>query len=152
MASPPPPYDDITGISRTDNKHTPNVSAAQYDGNARPGELVVDLTTYSLYVGNSQGNLNVVGSGGGGTPAGNTTELQYNSLGSFAGSPKLTFDNANLNVGVHIIPEANITFDLGTNANRFRDIWLANSTVHIGDGTVSSNVDSCYLASPAAIK
>ena len=79
MASPPPPYDDITGISRTDNKHTPNVSAAQYDGNARPGELVVDLTTYSLYVGNSQGNLNVVGSGGGGhNIAGNrTVQLLY---------------------------------------------------------------------------
>ena len=144
MASPPP-YSNITGITRTDNKLTANVTAAEYDGNARPGDLVVDLTTYSLYIGNAEGNLNIVGGGGPGAPGGNTTELQYNSLGAFAGSPKLTFDNANLNVGVHIIPEANITFDLGTNANRFRDIWLANSTVHIGDGTISANVDSLLL-------
>ncbi len=99
MANPPPPYANISGITRTIMKDNQEETISNYDGNARPGELVVDLTTYSLYVGNSQGNLNVVGGGGGGTPGGNTSEIQFNSTGSFDGSPKLTFDNANLNVG-----------------------------------------------------
>lgn len=59
MANPPPPYDDITGISRAVMKDTAQTTLAEYDGVARPGELVVDLTQDPppLYIGNSQGQL-----------------------------------------------------------------------------------------------
>lgn len=65
MANPPPPYDNITGISRAVMKDNSQVTLANYDGNARPGELVVNLETNppALYVGNNAGQLTAVSSG-----------------------------------------------------------------------------------------
>ena len=68
MASPPPPYANVTGISRAVMKDSPQETFANYDGNARAGELVVnlDVDPPTLYIGNSLGNLNqVTGNGGG---------------------------------------------------------------------------------------
>ena len=60
MAFPPPPYDNLTGISRTDMKDNNQETIQNYNGNARAGELVVDLQTFEVYVGNSNGNLNLL--------------------------------------------------------------------------------------------
>lgn len=57
MSSTPPPYTDITGISRAAMKDNAQISAVQYDGNARPAELVVEQNTLDLFVGNNSGNL-----------------------------------------------------------------------------------------------
>lgn len=65
MATTPPPYADITGIYTTDDKHQA-ISRADYDGSAKPGQLVVDTADYSLWVGDDTGALNPVGGGGGG--------------------------------------------------------------------------------------
>jgi hypothetical protein len=50
----------------------------------------------------------------------------------------------NLNVAAtlitqNVIPDANITYDLGTSTARFKDLWLSNSTIHLGEATISSN-------------
>ncbi len=68
MANPPPPYDNITGISRAVMKDNAQETLGNYNGNARPGELVVDLTQDPppLYVGNNAGRLTLVSSGGSG--------------------------------------------------------------------------------------
>ena len=66
MANPPPPFANVSGIARADMKYNAQETIQSYDGNfARPGELVVDLNTFDLYVGNSNGNLNLVGGGSG---------------------------------------------------------------------------------------
>ena len=66
MANTPPPFNEITGIARADMKYNAQETIQNYDGNfARPGELVVDLTTYDVYVGNSNGNLNLISGGSG---------------------------------------------------------------------------------------
>jgi len=82
MANPPPPYDDITGISRAVMKDNAQVTLANYNGNARPGELVVDQTTDQVYIGNSSGALTQIAAGitnGGvsGLPAG-FYQMAYN--------------------------------------------------------------------------
>ena len=66
MANPPPPYDNITGISRAAMKDNAQESLANYNGNARPGELVVNLETDPplVYVGNNIGQLTLVASTG----------------------------------------------------------------------------------------
>jgi hypothetical protein len=71
MASPPPPYDDITGISRTVMKDNAQESLVNYNGNARPGEIVADLTQDppTLYIGNNLGQLTAISSGSNITPA-----------------------------------------------------------------------------------
>ena len=68
MANPPPPYANIAGISRADMKDNAQETIANYNGNARPGELVVDQTTDVLYVGNALGQLTMIA-----TPSGTTT-------------------------------------------------------------------------------
>jgi hypothetical protein len=66
MANPPPPYDDITGISRAVMKDNAQESIVNYNGNARPGEIVADLTQDppTLYIGNNLGQLTAISSGG----------------------------------------------------------------------------------------
>lgn len=73
MANPPPPYDDVTGISRAVMKDNAQVTLAQYNGNARPGELVVNLETNppALFVGNNIGQLTAIAGGGASLPLSN---------------------------------------------------------------------------------
>ena len=82
MANPPPPYDNITGISRAVMKDDAQVTLANYNGNARPGELVVDQSTDQVFIGNSSGALTQVAAGIGnggssGLPAG-FYQMAYN--------------------------------------------------------------------------
>jgi collagen type VII alpha len=44
----------------------------------------------------------------------------------------------NIQVTGNIVPTANITYDLGTSSSRWRDIWLSNSTIYIGDTTIGA--------------
>ena len=82
MANSPPPYDNITGISRAVMKDNAQTSIVDYDGNARPGELVVDQATDQVFIGNSLGALTQIAAGIGnggnaGLPAG-FFQLAYN--------------------------------------------------------------------------
>jgi len=58
MANPPPPYADITGISRAVMKDSAQVDVAEYDGVARPGEIVISQADSVMYIGNVAGALN----------------------------------------------------------------------------------------------
>jgi hypothetical protein len=60
MANPPPPYSDVTGISRAVMKDNAQANIVAYNGNARPSEIVVSQTDQTIYVGNTNGNLNKV--------------------------------------------------------------------------------------------
>ena len=91
MANPPPPYDGITGISRADMKDNFQETIGNYDGNARPGELVVDQLTSTVYVGNALGELTAVAAPGGITTWATLDDKNNNNgpigitLGKFAG-------------------------------------------------------------------
>ena len=50
-------------------------------------------------------------------------------------------------VSSNIIPSANITYDIGNTSNRFRDIYLANSTIYLGDAEISANGSNVVIAS-----
>jgi cytoskeletal protein CcmA (bactofilin family) len=43
------------------------------------------------------------------------------------------------NVQSNLLPNANITYDLGSSTQRWKDIWLANSTIYLGSQNISSN-------------
>ena len=60
MANPPPPYADLTGISRTVMKDNQQESIANYSGNARPAEMTVNITTNEIFIGNATGALTKV--------------------------------------------------------------------------------------------
>jgi len=49
-------------------------------------------------------------------------------------------------VAGNIIPNANVTYNLGNNTNRFNDLYLANSTIYIGTQTISANTTSVSIS------
>ena len=53
----PPPYSDIAGISRAAMKDNAQVTVVDYNGNARPAELVVEQNNLNLFAGDNNGNL-----------------------------------------------------------------------------------------------
>jgi hypothetical protein len=90
MANPPPPYANITGITRTVMKDNAQETVTNYNGNARPGEMTVNPNTSQIYIGNTNGNLNlVISSNGANTFLGNVREVS-----STAGLNQLYFDPA----------------------------------------------------------
>ncbi len=60
MANPPPPYSDLTGISRTVMKDNAQETVSNYNGNARPAEMTVNINTNEIYIGNASGALTKV--------------------------------------------------------------------------------------------
>jgi uncharacterized membrane protein len=90
MANPPPPYDDITGISRTVMKDNAQETVTNYNGYARHGEMTVDLTNNTVYIGNVNGNLTkVIQSTGNAVALGNVR-----SVNDTTGLYQLYFDPA----------------------------------------------------------
>ena len=143
MANPPPPYSDITGISRTVMKDNAQESITNYNGNARPGEMVVDLTNNNIYIGNTNGNLTLINTGGGSgnaEPAGSVGAVQLNAGGNlFGASANLTFANNTLTAGT-IIPVADNTYFLGDSTHRWANLWLGPGTIYITDSANTANV------------
>ena len=143
MAFPPPPYSNISGITRTIMKDNQEESIANYDGNARPGELVVNLNNNDIYIGNVNGGLELINTGGGGAhadPSGPVSSVQLNAGGNlFTGSANLTFANNTLTTA-NIIPVADNTYFLGNATNRWANLWLGPGTIYITDSNVASNL------------
>jgi hypothetical protein len=48
------------------------------------------------------------------------------------------FSSTGVNVTGNLLPTANVTYDLGSNTNRWRDLWVANSTIYLGDSVLSA--------------
>ena len=94
------------------------------------------LTTY----GNGQTYFSTVS--GGGTPGGNTTELQFNNAGSFAGNAAMTFDNTTGNISFGNLVIGNIGssgtyYNVLTNKNPFRGNTTtqpSNARILMGSG------------------
>lgn len=82
------------------------------------------------------------------TPGGSNTQIQFNSSNIFAGSANLTWDGSELYVGGganiagnvtlgdiagNLVPAANVTYDLGSAANRWNDLYLAGNSIYLGN-------------------
>ena len=91
------------------------------------------------------GNLswkNAGGGNGGGTPGGSNTQIQYNSAGTFAGSPFLTFNDATneVNVAGNLIANS---FQMGSGVYEF-------SKANVYFATTNSTSLQVLLSIPAA--
>jgi len=54
-----------------------------------------------------------------------------------------------LEISGNITPTSNVTYDLGNNTNRFRDLYLSGNTLELGGGTITINGNSMVLTNPA---
>ena len=162
MANPPPPYANVTGISRTDMKDNSQETIPNYDGNARPGELVVDLSNNDIYIGDINGNLNLISTGGGGAhadPSGPVSSVQLNAGGNlFTGSANLTFVNNTLSVignvnstnvyaSSNIVAAGNVTASYGIFSG---GNTVINSTISTTGNIIGGNILTVGVVSASA--
>ena len=98
-----------------------------------------NITSTVAFIGSLTGNAS-------GSAATVTTNAQPNitsvgTLTSLTVSGNLSTANlvVTTSVGGNLIPTANITYDLGNATNRWKDLYLASSTIYLGaEGTISS--------------
>jgi hypothetical protein len=60
-----------------------------------------------------------------------------------------TFGQFNMLAAANIAPTANVTYDLGTSTRRWKDLYLANSTIYLGNAQISANATAIVLTNPA---
>ena len=48
-------------------------------------------------------------------------------------------------VSGHIIPDTDVTYDLGSSANKFRDLYLSGSTIYLGGATITASGGTVVL-------
>jgi hypothetical protein len=145
-------------IRRDDNKYT-RLSLQQYDGQARNGEIVIDLDTYTVWVGDASGALLPVGGGNtanatignlivtgtsnlgdianitilGGTPG---SVLSTDGAGNLVWSPAIptTYNDSNVEA---LLASGNITSNIITTGN-------VSGGFILGDGGLLSNIAVAY--------
>jgi hypothetical protein len=79
--------------------YSTTASAVPTAANLVPGELAINTNDGKLYYEDSSGVVQVLATKSTGSIGGSTTQVQYNSSGSLAGSANLTFDGTNLTTG-----------------------------------------------------
>jgi len=79
--------------------YSTTASAVPTAANLVSGELAINTNDGKLYYKDSSGVVQVLATKSTGSIGGSTTQVQYNSSGSLAGSANLTFDGTNLTTG-----------------------------------------------------
>ena len=72
-------------------------------------------------------------------------QIIFDDNGELTGNSGFSFDQTSGNLSVpgtgiftgNLLPSANITYDLGSPTQRWRDLYLANNTIYLGNSTIS---------------
>ena len=75
------------------------------------------------------------------------SQIIFDDNGELTGNTGFTFDQTSGNLAVPgagiftgaLLPSANITYDLGSNTQRWRDLYLANNSIFIGTSTINTD-------------
>ena len=128
----------VSGTTTVGNLATAGtVTASRLISNVATGTapLTVSSTTQVA-------NLNAATSGTAGTV---TTNAQPNitSVGTLT----------SLTVAGNVLPSANITYDLGSDTQRWKDLYLSNSTIYLGNAgaTISANATAVIITNPGGV-
>jgi hypothetical protein len=87
----------------------------------------------NITITNGAGSITIAATGGGGSPGGSTTQVQYNNAGAFAGSSNLTFDGTNLTSGGTVAMASSFKRNILINGN-----FLINQRVYVS-GTATAS-------------
>jgi len=84
-----------------------------------------------------------------------TTQIDIQTLNGNANitvggvSNVAVFSTDRTTFGGNVLPSANITYDLGTSTQRWKDLWLSNSTIYLGNSQISANATAVVITNPA---
>ena len=102
---------------------TGNVSANYLLGN---GALLTGVITSVANINNGTSNVTIA-------------SANANVTVNVNGTPNIAvFSSTGVDVTGNLLPTANVTYDLGSSTNRWRDLWVANSTIYLGDSVLSA--------------
>jgi len=109
----------------------------------------VTVNTSTIFIGNSSVNTTIT--------AGNVhlqgTQLTVGNV--VLTGEQLTVGNSTVNSVIrangatfsgHLMPSANVTYDIGNSAMRWRDLWLSGTTINLGGATIKTDTDTGAIA------
>lgn len=75
------------------------------------------------------------------------SQIIFDDNGELTGNAGFTFDQASGNLSVpgngiytgKLLPSANVTYDLGSPTYRWKDLYLSNNTIYLGNSTISTD-------------
>ncbi len=75
------------------------------------------------------------------------SQIIFDDNGELTGNTGFTFDQTSGNLSVpgsgiytgNLLPSANITYDLGSPTQRWKDLYLSNNTIYLGSSTISAD-------------
>ena len=76
--------------------------------------------------------------------AGGNANINIGGTGNLA-----VFAPGNLFMTGNLTPTANVTYDLGTSTQRWKDLWLSGSSIQLGNSTISANATAVVITNPA---
>lgn len=82
-------------------------------------------------------------------------QVFFDDNGNPTGNAGFTFDSASGNFAVpgnsrfsgNVIPGANITYNLGSPTQRWKDLYLSNNTIFLGESSISASTGNIVLSS-----
>ena len=115
------------------------------------GALSIDLDSETLDIAGGTG-IDTTGSG-------NEVSVAIDStVTTLTGSQTLTNKTltspvlgGTVSISGHLIPSANVTYDLGSNAARFNDLWLDGSSIQLGSAAITASGSSVVLPSGSTV-
>ena len=141
----------VTGnLSASNISYTSNVFVGDLEGSVFDGasSVVLDVIDSAIYVDNYY-YANGVPFGGGGTPGGSNTQVQFNDDGSFGGNVNFVFfkDSGGLQAAGNIFPHANTTGNLGTVGRYWDNLYVSN--IFLLNSILATNIITQSLGSDA---
>jgi hypothetical protein len=133
---------------------TSNITVSNNANLGNVGNVIITGGTAGYVLStNGSGNLNWIAQSSGGSSNisnGNSNVNIATANGnvtiSVAGTSNVVnVTGSNLFVTANIIPTANITYDLGTSTNRFKDLYLSGNTINLGDSNISANSNTITI-------
>lgn len=128
---------------------TTGVTAGTYGNNSAVPVVTVDAAgrVTNTSTANISGVTGATWTSANNTLAISTTTGDYTTSWTTFGQP-IAF--ANTITTKAILPAANVTHDIGSATMRFRDIYLANSTIHIGNSAITESGGALSISNAGA--
>ena len=135
-----------TGLTYTNSPNAISTSATG-SGIPTPGGSVNTIQFNESGILNGSANFTITGGNTVLLNGGFTANTVAGSL-TTASQPNITSVGTltGLVVGGDIIPNANVTYNLGNNTARFKDLYLAGNTIFLGTQTISANATSVIIS------
>ena len=140
---------------------TGNVANATYAVSAGSAGSAVTAEQVTFAV---QANITGVGTLGNLSVSGNTTVGNLSTGGFVSATGNVTGGNVTTtgltqtatlsvtgNVIGNLLPSANVTYDLGSSTQRWKDLYLSGNTIQLGSQTISANATSVSLGADAEL-